>query len=305
MARSHSKAAQTPSVEQEHFASFEQYAVGTAAVLVGLAIAAVSILGPLALGIIRYRWSAYSIQVVSGQDLIHLFFLVPICLAGGLLRIMGSPKSRYLLIAVGPYLIYQFALLAIAPEWANPDYAGQTSTSQNFFWLYAMIVFGGLLLTFDSLSQLLPEGVPQLNRKVLRGILLYTVAFAVLLLALWLVQIANVLANGVAVKAYYRAPTVFWWIRIFDIAAVVPLILLSSYAFITRRNSGGYALLLLGVGSLMLAAPVIAGSQIYAFITLPESGNIVEILFFSVVTLPVFFCYSYLIRHIFKTQNAA
>jgi hypothetical protein len=281
---------------------FEQYAVGSVAVLVGLAIGAVSILGPLALDLIRYRWSAYSILIVAGQDLIHLFLIAPICLAGGSLRIIGSPRSKYLLVAVGPYLIYQFALLAIAPEWAHADYASQSATSQNFFWLYVVIVFGGLLFTFDSLSQLLPERTPPLNRSVLTIIFLYTVAFTAFLSVLWISQILNVLTDGVTVQAYFRAPTVFWWIRIFDLGAVVPLILLSLYAFITRRGSGGYALLLLGVGSLMSAAPVLAGSQIYAYTALPASGNLAEVLFFSAVALPVFPCYIYLIRHIFRAS---
>ena len=282
---------------------FERYAVGSVAVLVCLAIASVSILGPLALGLIHYRWSAYSTLIVAGQDLVHLFIIAPLCLIGGVLRMMRSPKSKYLLVAVGPYLIYQFALLAVAPEWAHPDYASQAATSQNFFWIYAIAVFGGLLFTFDSLSQLLPEPPPALSRRVLAAICLYTVAFAVFLSILWISQIFRVLASGATIPAYYRAPTVFWWIRILDLSAVVPLVLLSLYAFITRRNSGGYALLLLGVGSLMSAAPVLAGSQLYAYAALPTSGNMVEVLFFSAVALPVFPCYFYLIRHIFRNPT--
>jgi len=79
---------------------FERYAVRSAAILIGVAVAAVSILGLLAIGIIRYRRSAYSIQIVAGQDLIHVFLIVPICLAGGILRLAASPKSKHLLIAM-------------------------------------------------------------------------------------------------------------------------------------------------------------------------------------------------------------
>ncbi|HUI72190.1 MAG TPA: hypothetical protein VL354_16845 [Spirochaetia bacterium] len=124
-----------------------------------------------------------------------------------------------------------------------------------------------------------------------------------LLSVLWISQILNVLAVGVAVKAYYRAPTVFWWIRIFDIAAVVPLVLLSLHAFVTRRDSSGYAFLLLAVGSLMAAAPVIAGSQIYTLATLPGSVSLIEVLFFSAGTLPVFPCYGYLVKQAITTRG--
>jgi hypothetical protein len=282
---------------------FERYAIGSLSIVVGLAIAAVSILGPLVLSIIRYRWSDYSILIVMGQDLIHLVLVVPICIIGGILRLIGNARSKYLLIAIGPYLIYQFLLLAIAPEWAHPDYSTQNPTSQNYFWLYIIIATGGLFIMLDSLSQFAQQKAPELSRKLVNAIFIYIIVFAVILATIWITQIAKVLAAGSAVKAYYRSPTVFWWIRIFDLSIVIPLALISVYAFVTRKTSGGYRLLLLGVGSLLLAFPVVAGSQLYTYLMLPGATSIVEIVFFLIMTLPIFPSYIYLARMLVQTPN--
>ena len=283
--------------------TFERYAIGLLAIATGLAIASVSVLGPLVLGIIRYRWSDYSIRIVMGQDLIHLLLVVPICLIGGLLRLIGNTKSRFLLVVLGPYLIYQFLLLAIAPEWAHPDYAAQIPTSQYYFWLYILVATGGLVIMLDSLSQFRQEKTPELNRTLTTSIFIYIFAFAVILSTIWIVQIARVLSEGNAAKPYFRSPTVFWWIRRFDLSIVIPLALASVYAFVTRKNSGGYGLLLLGTGSLLLAFPVVAGSQLYTYIVLPGASNIIEIIFFLVVTLPIFPSYLYLARRLVQTPN--
>ena len=282
---------------------FERYAIGSLSMAVGFAIAAVSILGPLILGMIRYRWSDYSILTVMGQDLIHLFLVVPICIIGGILRLIENPRSKYLLIVLGPYLMYQFLLLAIAPEWAHSDYATQNSTSQNYFWLYIIIAAGGLFIMLDSLSQFSEEKAPELNRKLVNAIFVYIIVFAVILATIWVMQIAKVLAEGSAVKAYYRAPTVFWWIRIFDLSIVIPIALVSVYAFVTRKTSGGYGLLLLGVGSLLLAFPVVAGSQLYTYLMLPGASSIVEIVFFVIMTLPIFPSYVYLAQGLVQTPE--
>ena len=280
---------------------FEQYFVGMVAIAVGLAVTSVSLLGPLVFSIIRYRWAPYSSTIVMGQDLIHLFLVVPICLVGGFLRLRNSPGAKYLLITLGPYLMYQFLLLAIAPEWAHPAYTTVNYTSQNFFWLYLIVVTGGLLILFDSLVQVLPEETPQFNPKIMNAIYVYIVLFAVVLSILWISQITAAVSAGGAGN-YERAPTVFWWIRIFDLGIVIPLAIISLYAYATRRRTGGYGILLLGVGSLMLAFPVVAGSLLFVFFLVPKSANIMEVGFFVLMTVPIFPAFIYIVKPKFRAR---
>jgi hypothetical protein len=269
--------------------------MGTVAIVVGLAVASTSLLGPLVFSVIRYRWAPYSSTIVMGQDFFHLFLVVPICLAGGFLRLRNSPKAKFLLITLGPYLIYQFLLLAIAPEWAHPAYTMVSHTSQNFFWLYLIVIAGGLLILFDSLSQVLPEESPRFSPGIVKAIFAYVALFAVILSFLWVSQILTVSSAGGAVN-YDRAPTVFWWIRIFDLGLVIPLAIISLYTYATRPRTGGYGILLLGMGSLMLAFPVVAGSLLFAYFLIPNSANALEVGFFVLMTVPIFPAYIYLVK---------
>jgi succinate dehydrogenase/fumarate reductase cytochrome b subunit len=164
-------------------------------------------------------------------------------------------------------------------------------------------IVGGFLILFDSLSHLFPEKAPEFNRTVLCSILVFILLFVTLLAWIWISQILRVLAAGNAVENYYRAPTVFWWIRIFDLSIVIPLACISMYAFVTRKNSGGYGLLLLGVGSLLLAFPVVAGSQLYAYAMTPSLSTGIEIVFFVVLTVPIFPSYFYLVKGKWKTAG--
>ncbi len=247
------------------------------------------------LAVARPRITPYSITVVMGQDFFHLLLVVPICVVGGYLRLRNSPRAKYLLITLGPYLMYQFPLLAIAPEWAHPAYGALPYTSQNFFWLYLIIAAGGLILLFDSLAQVLPEKSPQFNSAIINCIFGYILLFAVILSILWISQIfAAISREGLA--SYDRAPTVFWWIRIFDCGIVIPLAIMSLYAYSTRRRTGGYGILLLGVGSLMLAFPVVAGSLVFVFFLVPGSANFVEVGFFVLMTVPIFPAFIYLVK---------
>ena len=259
-------------------------------------MAAISILGPLLLKIIRYRWPTYSSTIVMGQDFVHLILLVPTCIIGGILKLKGNARSIFFLITLGPYLIYQFPLRAITPEWSHPDYAGISATSQNYFWLSLIVGAGGLIILADSLSKLNTLSISSKKLNTIKIIVFYLILFVLIIAALWISQILSAIADPWTNKSYLRAPTVFWWIRIFDLSILIPLVLISIYAFVFRRNNGGYGMLLLGTGTLMLAFPVIGGSLLFTYFLVPGETKIQELIFFLAMCIPIWPTYIHLVR---------
>jgi hypothetical protein len=120
--------------------------------------------------------------------------------------------------------------------------------------------------------------------------------FALILAFFWISQILKALSASAGMSDYVRAPTIFWWVRIFDLGVFIPLIIISSYVFLTRPHTGGYAIMLMMMGALMLAFPVIAGSVLFTILFSQQTADIQGFIFFFIMTLPIFPSYFYLIK---------
>src|SRR6056297_1525686 len=132
------------------YITFERVFIGITAIATGIGLAAMAAMGPLWLGIIQYKTSPSAIYQFIGQDMVHLFVMAPVCIIGGILRLLGRDRAKYLLILTPPYLIYTILCFGMGMEWSHPDYTGN---SEHYFFLFLGLLIGGFLLLFDSLGQ--------------------------------------------------------------------------------------------------------------------------------------------------------
>jgi hypothetical protein len=265
----------------------ERVGIGIAAVSAGLAVALCSFLGPLVLNIIRYKWSNYSIATVRGLDFYNLIIIVPLLFGGGVMSLYGNHRAKLLLALPGPYLIYNYLLLIITPEYTHPAYENIRGNSLRFYFLFLFIACAGVLLLLYSVRALKGLKTPDYRKGPRNLALAYLVLFSLLLFFVWFMQALNVMGGGdTASASFTRSPHVFLWIRSVDMGIGVPLVLAAVYMFLTRKNSGGLSLMLIMVGFKAVAVPSVFISMISVLLFNPRLIDAGEIIFFTVFSLP-------------------
>jgi len=224
---------------------FPHYFVGLIALVAGVTLIAISVLGPLGTESIQYRTSQSGIWQTQGGDLVNLVLVSPILLIGGIMHLLRREGSKYLLVLSPVTLMYVGLSLGIGQEWGNPDYTGNV---ENFAYLYLIITITGVILLVSSLSMFSPKDAPEFKP---RGLKIYVGVMALFILMfafMWLSELAQVIRTGDATSGAYTETPVLWWVvRYFDLGVTIPLGFLSLYLLLTRPKKA-YSMVLLFFG---------------------------------------------------------
>jgi len=224
---------------------FPWYFVGAVAVLCGVAVAALAVLGPLVLGSIEYRTSESGVWQVEGGDIVNLILVAPILIIGGVLHLMRRPGSKYLLVLPPVTLMYNGLSLGIGQEWSDSSYTGNV---EQYAWLFLVLLIGGLVLLVASLSMFSTRDTPAFKPKNLRIYVAVMSLFLLLFALMWLSELAGVMsAGGESLESYNETPTLFWTIRYLDLGITIPLGFMGLYLLLTRPERS-YPLVLLFFG---------------------------------------------------------
>ena len=225
---------------------FERYFVSMVAIVCAGALAILSLSGPLLLNIIKYKTSQSAIIQGQAQDFVNLVLIAPICFIGGILLIKNNENAKYFLILTPIYTVFYTGIAyAIFPEWSHPTYTGN---SEQFFWLYWLLISSGVIILIKSYSLFTPEDTPEFNRRNLKIYISFMLIFLIIFILLWISEIQEVITTGdTSTGSYSEAPTIFWVIRTIDLGITLPLGLISLYLFWTRTKQA-YPLLLLFFG---------------------------------------------------------
>lgn len=209
---------------------FERILVGLLAVATGAMLIYLAIQGPLFLGRIHYRTAAAINNQLVGQDLVNLFLLSVISIAGGIALWLRKPVAKYLLITTPLYLIYYVLSYTIGWEWSSGRYSGNNE-QYTFFFLFILVA--ALIVMLYSLAVFPRDRSARFAKK---GLIAYSVLFTFFMLvfaSMWLKEVWQVMATGTA-RGYEIAPTAFWLVRIFDLGFTIPLGLISVYLLWAR-----------------------------------------------------------------------
>ena len=212
---------------------FERRLVSLLALATGALLIYLAVQGPLFLGAIRYKTAAVVNNQLVGQDLVNLFLLSVISIAGGIALWFKKPVAKYLLITTPLYLIYYVLSYTIGWEWSSPLYAGN---SEKYFFHFLFILIAALIVMLYSLSVFPRDRVARFGKL---GLALYSVLFVFFMLvfaAMWMKEVFEVMATGTA-RGYDMAPAAFWLVRVFDLGFTIPLGLISVYLLWTRPAS--------------------------------------------------------------------
>ncbi|HEX9907505.1 MAG TPA: hypothetical protein VGB78_03440 [Thermoplasmata archaeon] len=221
------------------------YVVGVTALISGVVLMAISLLGPLWLGSIQYRTSQSGIWQIEGGDLVNLVLMVPLLLVGGVLQLLRRGSSKYFLVLTPLTLMYVGLSIGLGQEWGNPAYTGNV---ESYSWLYFVVIIGGLLLLISTLSMFRPEDAPDFKP---RGLRIYVAVMALFLVAfalMWLSELAQVVTTGdTSSGSYHETPVIWWLVRYLDLGFTIPLGFIALYLLLTKTKRV-YPLVLLFFG---------------------------------------------------------
>lgn len=224
-----------------------------ALIVLALGLAANSILGPLALDVIRYRWSETIDNQGIGLDAVALVIVVPLSLCSAWLVRRERPAGYAL--ALGPS---SFALYMLPQYVIGPEYMAMPGNNERFFALhYGLFIVAGaaFLLAWNGLRA---ADLPELTTGQRRAAAGFLLAFPLFLVfAVYLKSFADVLSDTPAGKEYVDNPTPFWVISFLDLAVAAPAAAVSGWALlrgIPWAKKGLYAL----VGWFALVPPSVA-----------------------------------------------
>lgn len=217
----------------QRISDFEKIFIGILSILSGLVLIYLSIYGPFFLNSIHYKTSLSGISQIKGQDLVNLFVMAPILIAGGITHIVNKKISRYLIILTPVYLMYYGLSMGIGMEWGFADYQGN---NEKLAFHFLFLIISGLLILIYSNTLFTTDDILIIRRKPLRIYSGIFVIFLFLFSMMWLQEVVLVINNKPPVS-YHQSPVLFWVIRYFDLGITIPLGFLSVYLLWTRPDT--------------------------------------------------------------------
>jgi hypothetical protein len=221
------------------------YVNGTVALICGIVLVAIAVLGPLFLGDIHYRTSQSAIWQNEGNDIVNLVLIAPLLLIGGSLELARKSSSKYLLILTPITLMYTGISVGVGQEWSNPNITGNF---EQYAWMFLVLVIGGLFLLLGSLSKFTPADAPEFKPRTLKAYVGFLSVFLFIFALMWIMEILQVMSVGdTTTGSYSSAPTSFWMVRFLDLGISIPVGYLAILLMLSRPKKA-YPVVLLFFG---------------------------------------------------------
>jgi hypothetical protein len=278
--------------ENNFGSSFERIFVALISIATGIILIYLAIEGPLLLGHIKYKTADIINNQIAGQDIVNIFLLSPILIAGGAALFIRKRISKYLLIITPLYLIYFVLSYTIGWEWSSLKYFGN---SELYTYYFLFILISSLIILLYSLS-IFPKDVESTFKK--RGLIGYSVLFSLFLLvfaSMWIKEVQEVMATGTT-RGYDIAPTAFWLVRIFDLGFTIPLGFISVY-LLWRGPNSSYPIQFMFYGFFLTMIIAVNAMGIIMLLNNDPTFMMHDLIVFFILALIVFTGFVYILRN--------
>ena len=203
---------------------------GYALIALGLGVAAVSLLGPLASGLIDWRIAENTEIQLVGQDIVGLVLVAPVAIAAGVLWLRQHRLAPPL--ALGPAL---FSLYTFMSYVLSPDYHRYAGNNENAYPLLLGIIILSWVTAAAAWSAFDRASPTELSDRVRRTLGIAFLLVAGLFIFAWSGQIVQVIAGTADLPEYLDDPGTFWVIKTFDLAFVMPVAIATGIGLL-RNN---------------------------------------------------------------------
>lgn len=271
---------------------FERIFIGLIAIVAGIVLIYLAVIGPLFLGLIKYRTPEVINNQLVGQDLINMIVVGPLLLAGGILLWLRKTLAKYLLILTPLFLIYYALSYTIGWEWGSAQYPGN---NEKYFFYFLFILIAALLIMLYCLS-VFPKNVSAHFKKT--SLAIYSALFVFFLLifaAMWIKEVMEVIKTGTT-RGYDISPIAFWLVRVFDLGFSIPLGLLSVYLLWTRAEKA-YPIIFLFYGFFFTQILAVNAMGWMMFIKHDPAFALRDLVVFSILALIIIFGFIFVKRN--------
>lgn len=188
---------------------------GVSLLLLSVALAVNSLLGPQFAQILVYPLSETLLNQTRGLELFSLVVLVPLGLVAAIFTFQDHPAAAVLAFAPAAYVVYMFYQYIVGPSY---DYV------PSFILFHLAIFIVGMAVLIRSWHEM--ATLPQLSRPAARRWSLALLGLAVFVVARYL----NVLPGGQPLPAEATEDlAMFWSIFLLDLGIILPLTLASAF----------------------------------------------------------------------------
>jgi hypothetical protein len=227
--------------------------LGAGLLVLGAAVGAVAVLGPLVLDMLRYRTSPTSLNQIIGGDAAALAVVVPVTIAVGILALRDHPAAPVLALAPSIFVVYTYTQLILGNE-----YLRLPGNVERFFpLLLGVFVLAGAI-ALRAWHSVPPATSAAVDRTA--GILLLAIAGFVVV-GLHLPNYLDAMRDEPSTVQYLSSPTAFWLVKFMDLGIVVPAAIAVGVGALRHRRWARkpvYALL----GAYTLIGASVAGMAI-------------------------------------------
>ena len=232
---------------------------GFALLALGLGVATNAILGPLVLGVIEFRVSDNAEGQLVGGELISLLLAAPVAVAAGVLWLRGHRLAPPLALGPALYAVYTYVQLIVGPEYERYD-----GNNEYAFPLYLALIILSWAIAVQAWTALGAAPLPPPPAGLRRALAGLLVVPSLIFALAWAAGVVDVLDGGAVGQAYREDTTLFWLVKLMDLAFVIPAALTAGVGLLRRAPWAtrlGYAcagFLTLEVGAVAGMAAVMA-----------------------------------------------
>jgi hypothetical protein len=264
--------------------------LGYLLIALAIALAANSLLGPLAAGVIEYHLSVTLINQGIGLDAFSLAVVTPLLVAPGVLILRGSSTAPLIAIAPALYLPYMFLQYIAGPEYLQYD-----GNNESFFPLHVALFSLGAVAGVRAWSMLPDDALPVLSRRGER------IAGAAVLAIAAFIAFGMYISNGLidalgdfqgwasepgADRAeYLDNPHMYWTVVLMDLGILVPAAVATGVALLRGGTSWGHKATYVVAGWLALVGPAVAAMGIAMEVNDDPNASLGKTVMFCVVAL--------------------
>jgi hypothetical protein len=241
--------------------------LGYLLIALGIALAANSLLGPLALGVIEYHLSVTLINQGIGLDAFSLAIVAPLLIGAGVMLLRGQTAAVVIAIAPALYLPYMFLQYI-----AGPEYLQYEGNNESFFPLHVALFSLGAFAGLRAWSLLPATAIAPMTRRGER------IAGAAVLAVAVFIAFGMYLGNGfigalsdfqawvsepgVNRREYLDNPHMYWTVVLLDLGVAVPAITATAIALLRGGTTWAVKAMYVVVGWLALVGPAVAAMAI-------------------------------------------
>jgi hypothetical protein len=187
-------------------------------VAIGLGLAGVALLGPLATGLVDYRVTETLRNQTIGLDAVSLFVVLPLALLAAVLVLRDHVLGFALALGIGAYTSYMFLQYVL-----GPDYSAHAGNNERLFPLCLVLFGAGWMVALSAWNTIDVDRIPRSRGRDRRIGLVVLPILGVLAFFRYVPALADAMRSTPQEEGYLAGPSFFWAIALLDLGIFLPL----------------------------------------------------------------------------------